>query len=93
MAWVGLCICQDGLAERKQHVELMHRLYSKADKMIALLGDQGDGIKDITDLLHRVERATACFAEIIQLPSKNFRGPWNQNDCLKWGLPPIKDPS
>lgn len=54
MHWVSfICINQDDLDERMQQVEVVYRIFSKADKVIAYLGDEADGCEHLPELLGR----------------------------------------
>jgi hypothetical protein len=92
MVWIDfLCINQDDLAERKQQVELMYRLYSKAERVIAYLGDEADGSEHIPEFLAQIEKAHFKDAESKQSSRPNFIDPWTQADWVRLGLPSIND--
>jgi hypothetical protein len=92
MIWVDfICINQDDLAERKQQVELMYRLYSKAEKVIAYLGDEADGSEHLPAFLERIE--AAHFKDVKEkgeAKTKTIK-PWNESDWVRLGLPSIDD--
>jgi hypothetical protein len=64
MLWVDfVCINQDDYDERKQQVQIMYRIFSKAEKVIAYLGDEADGSERLPNLLRRINDAHFKDAE------------------------------
>lgn len=60
VVWVdAICIDQDNVGERSQQVGLMRDVYSRARKVIAFLGDDGDNQTPEGQLMHRMSEE--CF--------------------------------
>ncbi|OAL44908.1 hypothetical protein IQ07DRAFT_463725, partial [Pyrenochaeta sp. DS3sAY3a] len=79
MIWVDfVCINQDDHAERKQQVELMYRLYAKAEKVVAYLGDEADGSENVPAILEHIGSAfTQSINEFGESQGEKFiRPPW-----------------
>lgn len=89
MIWVDfICINQGDFAERKQQVELMYRLYSKADKVVAYLGEEADGSEHLPYFLCRIEDA---FLNRGNEKWDEFINPWIETDWIRLNLPPVGD--
>lgn len=58
--WVdAICIDQDNIGERSHQVGLMRDVYSRARKVVAFLGDDGDNQTPESQLMHRMSEE--CF--------------------------------
>jgi Heterokaryon incompatibility protein (HET) len=92
MLWVDfVCINQDDYDERKQQVQIMYRIFSKAEKVIAYLGDEADGSERLPNLLRRINDAHFKDAEDQADSDKLFIQPWVEEDWVRLGLPPSED--
>lgn len=92
MLWVDfVCINQDDYDERKQQVHIIYRIFSKAEKVIAYLGDEADGSERLPNLLKRINDAHFEDAEDQTDSGKLFIRPWVEGDWVRLGLPPSED--
>ena len=90
--WVDfVCINQDDLDERKQQVQIMYQIFSKAEKVIAYLGAEADGSEGLPDLLRRINDAHFADAEARHESNNLFIPPWAEEDRIRLGLPPSED--
>jgi hypothetical protein len=55
LVWIDfVCINQSDLEERRQQVEIMYEIFSKASKVVAYLGDESDGSGNVPELLETI---------------------------------------
>lgn len=83
-----VCINQDDHDERKQQVELMYHLYSKADRVLAYLRHETDGSEHIPELLNRIQKAHFKKEDDEDIGDKLFIPLWKEVDLVGLGLPP-----
>ncbi|KAJ9136559.1 hypothetical protein NKR23_g9735 [Pleurostoma richardsiae] len=58
--WIdAICINQEDIAERNSQVTLMHAIYSRADKVLAYVGEELGGDKEAADFICRLARGPA----------------------------------
>lgn len=90
--WVDfVCINQYDLDERRQQVQIMYQIFSKAKKVIAYLGDEADGSESLPDLLNRINDAHFADAKARHESDDLFIRPWSEEDRIRLGLSPSGD--
>ena len=88
LLWIDfVCINQSNLEERKQQVEIMYEIFSKASKVVAFLGDESDGSDNVPELLDTIRAANCRFMK--EFPDRKTQE-WTVEDLGTLGLLSIK---
>ena len=88
LVWIDfVCINQSNLEERKQQVEIMYEIFSKASKVVAYLGDESDGSDNVPELLDTIRAANCRFMK--EFPERKTEA-WTVEDLETLGLLSIK---
>jgi hypothetical protein len=85
--WIDfVCINQSDLEERKQQVEIMYEIFSKASKVVAFLGDESDGSDNVPELLETIRVANCRYVEECPGIASQKEGAWTVEDLGRLGL-------
>jgi len=92
LLWVDfVCINQLDLEERRNQVQLMYEIYSKASKVVAYLGTEADGSDNVPGLLQKIFESAQneMFGGTDEKLKRLYCTPWSLQSS---GLPPAEDP-
>jgi hypothetical protein len=74
--WIdAICIDQDNYEERNQQVQMMARIYTRADEVCIWLGEDSDESKTAIDFIHDEIKELKNFDAICS--DKRYTGKWN----------------